>query len=403
MSRKLVIFLALLLLVLIVVTVIVWWELRPKEKSYNPDLFGVHETLAYRNFYENVGISRAFDIMHSLGVRKLRMNFWRNWCILHSTEINPSSKATVEEVVYEAVSLGIEIMGYAEDFPSWMTNITGDPRAVPRRNMTEYTVFLEKYEKSWETLARAFPNVTMWEIGNEYNLREFLHPQNGTFLRQERVDIVTDLLYYGSRGIKTGNPTATTVMCGLGPIENSTYGNGIYDIRDFLNLTYENIESGRWPSTNPDDFFQVACWHPYTFEEKPNKENWVKPNEAVYEVMKRHNDRDKRVVFSEMGYSDNVSSPHHAPRDKIGEYLTEVFRLAKNNFSWLDTIYWYRLADRNGDGYGLVESPEDGWTLKPAAYAYQSLTHLDSSVGGILLTVAVTTIIYVKKKRRHKD
>jgi len=397
MKRKIVLFLVLLLSslsVIFIASVIMGCESR-----YDPDLFGMHETLAYRSLPpENLSISRAFEIMHSLGVKKLRMNIWRCKFMLNSTEIDPSLRNAIKEVIGNASSLGIEIMGYAEDFPSWMTNITGDPRAIPRRNMTEYTVFLERYEKSWETLARAFPNITMWEIGNEYNLREFLHPQNGTFLRQERVDIVTDLLYYGSRGIKAGNPTATTVMCGLGPIKNSTYGNGIYDIRDFLDFIYENIKSDRWNSTNPDDFFQVACWHPYTFGKKPTKENWVNPNKAVYEVMRRHNDTDKRVIFSEMGYSDNVASSHYAPRDKIGEYITEAFRLARNHFCWLDTIYWFRLTDRD-DGFGVVESPEN-WTWKPATYAYESLTHpfpwwiLGMVSGGCLLVTAAVLIFH---------
>jgi len=90
-------------------------------------------------------------------------------------------------------------MGMAQDFPSWVTNIKSDEeffqQIVPSRNLTEgspYKKFLNRYEKSWETLAKTFPNITMWEIGNEYNLHIFLHPQ--------------DLLYYGSLGIHTAIP-----------------------------------------------------------------------------------------------------------------------------------------------------------------------------------------------------
>jgi len=393
MSRKLVLFLALLLLVLIVVVVVIEWKPSPKEKSYNPNLFGMHECLAYRSLYESLNISQAFEIMHSLGVRKLRESFWRSRLMLNPTEINSTVRDVMQQVIDNATSLNITIMGYAQDFPSWMRIVDGDHQTVPRRNMTEYSVFLERYEESWKTLAREFPNITMWEIGNEYNLPAYLHPpgydKNNSdtwFSPQESANIITDLLYYGSRGIKASNPNAKTVMCGLGP-----GGNGIQGIKVFLDLIYKNIESGEWPSTNSSDFFQVACWHPYIFEEKPNKENWVDPNIEVHEIMKNHGDNNKSVVFSEMGYTDTDVS-----RDKIAKYLLEVFRLAGNNFPWLDTIYWFRLTDRKGDGYGLVESPEDGWTWKPAAYAYQSLTHLDSSV-------AVMTVVYVKKKERHKD
>ncbi len=120
--------------------------------------------------------------------------------------------------------------------------------------------------------------------------------------------------------------------------------------------------------------------------------------------MKQHGDDDKHVVFSEMGYTDNDLS-----REEIAEYLQDVFSLAKDNFPWLETIYWYRLTDRDliyqgskvskMDGFGVVESPET-WTWKPAAFAYQSLTHLDDNAASIpiphtgleaLLTIIVTT------------
>ena len=399
MSRKLVLFLALLLLVLILLVVIMGWK--PKDDGYNPDLFGMHETLAYRSLYENLNISRAFEIMNFLGVKKIRMSFWRGSFMLNSTEINPNVRDAIEQVIRKADSPCIEIMGYAQDFPSWMRIVVGDSQTVPRRSTTEYATFLSQYEKSWETLAREFPNITMWEIGNEYNLHQFLHPPSDDFDSQERADIVTDLLYYGSRGIKTSKPNAITVMGGLGP-----GGNGIQDIENFLRSIYENIESGKWNSTDPDDFFEVACWHPYIFKEKPTKENWVYPNQKVHEVVIKHDRENKTVVFSEMGYTDNDLS-----RDKIAEYLKEVFRLAKNNFPWLETIYWYRLSDRNLiyaggpskiDGFGVVESPET-WTWKPAAYTYQSLTHLDDSAAGVSipyngLAVLLAIIVRAQKK-----
>ena len=406
MRRKIVLFLVLLLSslsIMSIASVIMWWKSR-----YDPDLFGIVETLAYRSLPpENLNISRAFEIMHSLGVRKIRMNFWRNSTMLNSTEINPSLRTAIEQVIHEADSLGIEIMGYAEDFPPWMRIVDGDHWTVSRRNTTEYNAFLEIYEKSWETLAREFPEIKVWEIGNEYNRHPFLHPpgynksdSNTWFNYSDTVDITTDLLYYGSRGINASNPNAIRVMCGLGP-----GGNGIRDIERFLDSIYENIESGRWPSMDPDDFFQVACWHPYTFKEKPTKENWVNRNKAVYEVMKRHNDTNKRVVFSEISYSDNVNSSHYAPAHKIAEYLPEVFRLAKNNFPWLDTIYWFRLTDRD-DGFGVVEAPEN-WTWKPAAYAYESLTHpfpwwILSMVSGGCLLVTVAVLIFHRLRFRSK-
>jgi hypothetical protein len=316
--------------------------------------------------------------------------------MLNPIEINPSVRGAVDEVIQRAALLGIEVMGYAHDFPSWMTNIDGDLGAIPYRNTTEYNAFLDEYEKSWETLAREFPQINVWEIGNEYNLDEFLHPEgynksdpySPRFTDEEKADIVTDLLFYGSQGIKSGNPKAKTVMCGLGP-----GGNGINDIKNFLDSIYKNIESGRWPSTNSNKFFEVACWHPYLGVEKPTEQNWVLLNNAVHNVMVAHGDVNKRVVFSEFGYSDK-----YVPRDKVAEYLAEAFRLAKNNFPWLDTIYWYRLIDRNltyeegpaeMDGFGLIESPET-WKWKQVAYTYKSLAYPENS--------HISVLFYSKKR-----
>jgi len=411
MKRKFVLFLVLLLssLSIIFVTSVIM----EVESRYDQDLFGMHEALTSRHLSdEKLNISRAFVVMHSLGVRKIRESIWR-WYMLNSTSIKSEKKYAIQQLVGNANLFDIKIMGFVQDFPSWMTGIEGDQQTVPHRNMTEgskYRRFLELYEESWETLAREFPEIKVWEIGNEYNLHKYLHPpeydpnkkDETGFSLQERGAIVTDLLYYGSRGIHAGNPNATTVMCGLGPAANR-----IRDIENFLDSIYENIESGRWPSTNPDDFFQVACWHPYTSNEKPNKKNWVDPNKAVYEVMKRHGDGNKRVVFSEMGFSDNCTG---LSKEEVADYLLETFRLAKDNFPWLDIIYWFRLADRDPKyhpnldcseyGYGVVETPRENWTWKPAAYTYESLTHpfpwwiLSMVSGGCLLVTAAVLILH---------
>ncbi|MGB9854497.1 MAG: hypothetical protein ACPLRY_06815, partial [Candidatus Bathyarchaeales archaeon] len=233
-----------------------------------------------------------------------------------------------------------------------------------------YIRFLERYRESWKTLATAFPNIAFWEIGNEFNIDAFLHPPDfpkSRFSLQEKADITTDLLYYGSLGIHEGNPKAKTVLGGLAPY------NGIAGIAVFLEKLYTNIKSGQWPSTNPDDYFQIACWHPYLFHEKPTVSNWVNPNKAIYNVMELYGDGDKQVFFSEFGYSDCDIS-----QENISNYLLEAFQLARDNFPWLKTIYWFRLiepepatvSEDNPPGYGLTSID---WTWKPAAYTYQAL------------------------------
>jgi hypothetical protein len=346
--------------------------------DYNPEMFGVVEPLMSRNIWENFSLQPAFEALSSLGVRRLREMTWMTLLLVNQTTVNLTNAEILNFVISNMTSINITIMGFAQDFPNWMTGIfEGDSQTVPYRNITvgsDYMSFLERYKESWETIARAFPNITMWEIGNEFNADPFLHPQgyNRTtgypnFTETEKAEITTDLLYYGSLGIHLGNPNAKTVLGGLAP------GSNLSEIADFLEKIYDNIESGKWPSTNTDDYFQIASWHPYLWTGQPNMTNWVDPNNAIRNVMVRHGDENKKVVFSEFGYND-----HNNSREDIAGYLLDAFQLARDNFPWLETIYWFRLVEpdqetvsqENPEGFGLIDS---NWTWKPVAYAYQWL------------------------------
>jgi len=179
--------------------------------------------------------------------------------LINQSALNQTFKETLDLVISEMAAKNITVMGMAHDFPGWMTGVDGDLQAVPYRNMTEgsdYMKFLEKYRESWRTLAGAFPNITLWEIGNEFNTDIFLHPPDfpdSKFSIQEKAEIMTDLLYYGSLGVHEGNPDAKTVLGGLAPAPS------IAGIADFLDMIYKNIKSGRWPSMDPDDYFQIGA------------------------------------------------------------------------------------------------------------------------------------------------
>ncbi|MCK4481851.1 hypothetical protein KAU55_01395 [Candidatus Bathyarchaeota archaeon] len=388
----------------------------------NCDFFGVGEPLMSRSAWgdENLNLSKAFEIMENLSVCRLREWVWRRLVFNESgTGLNQNIVEALSNVLEEAHSRNISVMGMVQDFPSWMTKIESGEffqQIVPSRDLTEgspYKKFLDCYEKSWETLARTFPDITMWEIGNEYNLDDFLHPEgynqsdpsSPRFSFAMKVNIVTDVLYYGSRGIHAGNPEAITVMCGL-----ARGGNGIYDIRDFLESIYENIESDEWPSANTSDFFQVACWHPYLLAEEPTPSGWVEPNIAVRNVMINHKDSSKLVVFSEFGYSDHCTGLNGT---QIADYLTRVFTLANESFRpWLQTLYWFRLIDPDPNfdklpcyeyGFGLTKSPAENYTLKLVADAYTEIVpEFPSAIILLSAMVFIALVVIVMKKKFSK-
>jgi len=213
---------------------------------------------------------------------------------------------------------------------------------------------------------------------------------------KEKADIVTDLFYYGSRGIHSGNPAATTVMCGLA---RNMSTNGLAYIRDFLEAIYSNVESGEWPSTNSSDFFKVACWHPYLFTLEPNQTNWIEPNNSIREVMVTHGDANKSVLFSELGYSDNVIS-----KEVVAANLNTSFALARGNFPWLKTIYWFRLVEINQSttnnpiGFGLFNLD---WTAKQAATKYKEvIPEFPSHILLFLFSGTMLVVVAYHKRKR---
>jgi hypothetical protein len=328
--------------------------------------------------------------------------------LVNETSLNATGNEALGSVISNMTAINVTIMGMSQDFPDWMTRIYTTPhdsQVVPYRNVTigsNYMNFLQRYNESWQTLASSFPNITMWEIGNEYNADPFLHPQgyNRTtgvpnFTDVEKAEITTDLLYYGSSGIHLGNPNATTVLGGLSP------GSNLDEIAYSLEKIYDNIDSDSWPSSDSNDYFQIACWHPYLWTVEPNSTNWVNPNEAIYEVMNSHGDGGKRVVFSEFGYNDNETE---SGRANVAIYLNETFELAQN-FQWLDTIYWFRLVEpnpnttstENPSGFGLFDL---NWTWKPAAIKYQSVTpEFPSFLILTLFMIAVLVAVIIRRRR----
>jgi hypothetical protein len=343
--------------------------------------------------------------MGSLGVKRLRETTWMSLLLVNETALNATCKEVLDWVISNMTAINVTIMGMAQDFPNWMTRIYTTPydsQVVPHRNTTggsDYMNFLQRYDKSWETLVAAFPSITVWEIGNEYNSNPFLHPQgynssdsgSPRFNDAEKAEITTDLLYYGSSGVHHGNPNATTVLGGLSP------GSNLNEIADSLEKIYDNIDSDLWPSSDSNDYFQIACWHPYLWTAEPNSTNWVNPNEAIYEVMNSHGDGGKRVVFSEFGYNDNGTE---SGRENVAIYLNKTFELAQD-FSWLDTIYWFRLVEpdpsttslENPPGFGLINL---NWTWKPVAQTYKNLIIPEyPSVVVLPLIIAIIAITLV--------
>jgi len=281
------------------------------------------------------------------------------------------------------------LIGNACLFPQYTAFHPDSASSAPRPNDPAYGEWLQAVSDMWEKLAELFPEITKWEVGNEYNSNTFFHPngyksiagslQEGSngFTAEEQFTVVTDYMYYASKGLKKGNPNAKCVMPGLAPLNGS-----FLSVEYFLADVYDYIKSGKAPygetkSTDPDDYFDYLCWHPYGEAD----ENWLRNNDKIYQVAIDNGDEGKPVIFTEFGYTDGGVSDKE---DVQIEYLRQAFEYMKNEMKYLETCCEFRLytcafaANWGGVGevyFGCIAetSGAKGPSPRPKAYAIQQI------------------------------
>ena len=326
-------------------------------------------------------VDAELQAMVSIGAKSTRVWMRSTHMMSNSKTFRASAVATMKSIISNAQARGIEVIGMN---CNWFSG-TDDDMAVPNRNIedgSDYMKFLADYEETWYQMARKFPEIYTWEIGNEWNNDTFLHPldykEDGTtFTASEKAAIATDMLYYASKGIHRGNPRAKTVLGGLVDVYETGYG----DAKTFLKMIYANIESEESPSKNPDEFFQIAAWHPYNHSGTPNAA-WIQRQKDIYQVILDHEGHDKVVLFTEIGLSDYGDAKKDAEqKDDVIATLTMI----RDELSFVQSVHWFRMFNEaNAEswggafetGFGLFTEPdEDGnFELKAKGEAYLEMT-----------------------------
>ena len=306
-------------------------------------LYGLGEPLISSNV-NAFSTEKSIDLAGALGAKSYRMWFLASDLfsgfsyakVTTDSMITSISKNTVayfNEVFDRMQSVGIEeITGMAHIFPVTESTTGGTGHLVPHFDSPDYQIFLDKTELMWKTLASTFPQITIWEVGNETN-HSFMEYYDREMTYLERAKVTIDVMYYAKRGIEAGNPDAIAITPGFAPVtsyllEDGTKvkeNNGIDSITYFMELIYENIAGGNHPTglaadTDPDNYFDGVAWHPYDLgtypyantndpqEGKFDVRLWVDANNRCYEVMKNNGDGDKEVWFTEFGLSSKKTS-----------------------------------------------------------------------------------------------
>jgi len=337
-------------------------------------LFGMCYLLEERNV-NSLNIEKEVELMKNLGVKSVRQ-----W--MHFTHFMRDP-----ETIKEGVALTNMHKLLAECEKAGMMNIgmnhhnfcttrgkastTAKPFARDISAGSEYVQWLNDYYTSWKTLVAEFPEVDYWEIDNEVNNPDFMTDGGGkgssSYSVRQMAQIATDMFYYASRAIHEVNPSAQTVMGGL--TEPTGLGKG--NTLSFLNMLYDNIQSGDYgyfygieektvASKNADDYFQIACWHPYMTDF--NKQHFIDINNEFYSVILKREGKHKKVFFTEFGWND----------EKVGgeETSMQFMKLtyeAIKEMPYVETANIFKLFDtgklNNWDGanyqyFGLIHDPD---------------------------------------------
>ena len=394
--------------------------------------FGIGEPLIQRQRDQGIDAAACLDLITALGC-----NAYRSW--MHVTEVlrdpetpDPEAVAMHARLLDRAKALDIEVTGMSHEWflPEGCKQRLG--HAMPPRDLTEGSLYmkaLHMLETSWRTMAETFPQVAIWEVGNEWNLNAFLHPDgfldsdmSRPFTADEKMDIAVDMMYFAARGIRAGNPRAK--VASFSPAL-STPGLGgdmpdflpvMYGVAWTLDKVYRRIRSGDFWSTNTDDYFDYVAWHPYVFTNKPVKDSdlfmdvdepdqlWKSYNDAAYKVMCKYGDGQKQVLLTESGFTD-CGNPEWEAR--YADYNRRMLEIARE-LPYVRTLHNFRLLNENAmlkragieDNqiggltevyFGLFTDPEDGCRPRARAKAIQEMTGSTADLEELGAKVAQTS------------
>ena len=415
-----------------------------EETTNKPYLYGLGEPLINSNVI-SFDTFKSIDLIGALGAKSFRMwvnpsDVFNGWQWNKETpdavisNVSKNTAALFHEVFFELEKAGVEeITGMSHFLPVTNSTATGSGHLVPHFDSPDYQVFLNKVKLGWKTLAKTFPEITIWEVGNETN-HSFMEYADREMLYSERARVTVDLMYYARLGIKEGNPEAIAITPGFAPVtsylDDDGYtvrlNNGIDSITDFMKLIYQYIASGSYPTgmtadTNPDHYFDGVAWHPYDLGKYPYANTndpktgefdvklWVDANNRCYQVMCDNGDSAKEVWFTEFGLTSkeaslvvtneddkditiyNVNNKFYKTtkeyEQRQADYVKEYFKaMESSSMSYVHACHFFRLygctLDYSCNGftvlyYGMFFEPSQrldrGFYPRTKAYTIQEI------------------------------
>jgi len=334
------------------------------------NLFGMCYLLEERDDDKTLDMAAEVQLMQNLGVKTVRQ--WMHFTTLMKDKetLNVSACEQMHTLLALCEEAGMVNIGMNHHNFNEGTTSVGKPKRVILEG-SSYVEWLNDYYTSWYTLVSEFPEVLYWEIDNEVNNPDFMCGIYGErdYTVEEMAAIAADMFYYASRAIHDANPSAKTVMGSL----TEPQGLGKGNLLEFFPALYENILSGDFgyfyfkeskdeASVDPDDYFEIACWHPYVWTEF-DKEEFVRLNNLIYDVVLKYEKKHKKVFLTEIGFND-VGKGEEATTFAIGDMYTVI----AEKMPYVETVNYFKLYDIGtrsawgGEGdygrYGLFYDPD---------------------------------------------
>lgn len=307
-------------------------------------IYGVCYELSVRESDTDFDYKKDAILLKNLGVKSVRFWLQANEYLVSPDKIYEPKCKLAHEVIAEFLKYDIDVIAINHTNFSKGAGVA----SKPLRDTTPgsyYINWLNDFKTMYYTLANEFQEIKYFEIENETN-GSFCNDMNNkdTYSLNQKADITTDMLYYASRGIHEANKESISIIGGPVGLSGGK-------IKNFYELLYNNIESGKYgylydieeeknASKNPDDYFQIACWHPYIEQTTFYKSVFKKYNDEIYEVILKHEKKHKKVMFSEIGWTNK-----YCTEDIAAKYLKSMYTLVSEEMPYVQYITYYKLFD----------------------------------------------------------
>lgn len=311
----------------------------------------------YRHTVSGFDMEITADIIGMLGVKSIRFRIPTSFMTTagqYDEEAYEYLKNAYRLLKEAGVELFIGLMDY---FPSDTGFAQDSARSVPTLDDEYYDDWMNSVTDLYYETAKLFPEITIWEMGNEMNSDNFFHPNGyiknsgsignglgGGFSYEDKVTIYTDYMYYAAKGIHKANPENQAFTSGFAFTTPGSYASIEYYIRD----VYDTIKGGLAPSnvdasersTNPRDYFDGFCWHPYVPSKKSINEDWLLGNNKIYQAIIDNGDEGLPVAFTEFGFHDDGDPDLEEIQT---EYMALAYQYMLNDMPYVISCCAFRL------------------------------------------------------------